>query len=181
VSDADRLNQILDGLLSMARAEASGGDVLPVHVDTVLAERVEDWQVVAAARDVTLDVTGLGDGFAVLTPPRGLGTILDALLDNALKFTGPGTSVSVDVSSRDGMVELAVRDHGPGLRPEELERAADRFWRSTAHQNVQGSGLGLAIVSQVAAKAGGSSRLDLPEGGGLRVSVRLPKAQGLKA
>ncbi|MCU1680737.1 MAG: histidine kinase [Amycolatopsis sp.] len=181
VSDADRLNQILDGLLSMARAEASGGDVLPVDVDTVLAERVEDWRVVASARDVTLDVTGLGDGFAVLTPPRGLGTILDALLDNALKFTEPGTSVSVDVSSSDGMVELAVRDHGPGLRPEELERAADRFWRSTAHQNVQGSGLGLAIVSQVAAKAGGSSRLDLPEGGGLRVSVRLPKALGLKA
>jgi signal transduction histidine kinase len=178
VADADRLNQILEGLLSMARAEASGGDVLPVAVDAVISERVEDWRVVAGARDVTLETSGLGAGIEVLTPPRGLGTILDALLDNALKFTEPGTAVSLDVVAipEEGMVELAVRDHGPGLRPDELERAMDRFWRSTAHQNVHGSGLGLSIVQQVAEKAGGSSKLELPEGGGLRVSVRLPRA-----
>jgi signal transduction histidine kinase len=62
------------------------------------------------------------------------------------------------------------------LRPDELERAVDRFWRSSAHQNVPGSGLGLAIVSQVAARADGAVWLDLPDGGGLRVTVELPRA-----
>jgi signal transduction histidine kinase len=64
------------------------------------------------------------------------------------------------------------------LRSEELDRAADRFWRSSAHQNVPGSGLGLAIVSQIAARADGRVRLDLPDGGGLRATVELPAEPG---
>ncbi|MDX6553601.1 MAG: hypothetical protein QOH74_2089 [Gaiellales bacterium] len=174
VAEANRLNQILDGLLSMARAEASDGELVTVDVDTSVADRVADWRVVADARGVGLETSGLGDGIQALAPPRGVEVVLDALLDNALKFSGPGSVVEVSLVTEDSKVTLAVRDHGPGLRPDELERAADRFWRSSAHQNVTGSGLGLAIVTQVAARAGGEARLDLPEGGGLRVTVELP-------
>jgi signal transduction histidine kinase len=176
VADADRLNQILDGLLSMARAEASEGELVPIDIDTAVADRVADWRVVAAAREVSLEAAGLGGGIQVLAPPRGIEVVLDALLDNALKFTGRGTVVEVSVSTGDEKIGLAVRDHGLGLAADELERAADRFWRSPAHQNVPGSGLGLAIVSQVAARADGHVRLDLPDGGGLRVTVELPRA-----
>jgi signal transduction histidine kinase len=147
-----------------------------VDVDTAIADRVADWRVVAAAGEVRLETTGLGGGLQVLAPPRGIEVVLDALLDNALKFTGVGTAVEVSVRAGDAKIGLAVRDHGPGLRPDELERAVDRFWRSSAHQNVPGSGLGLAIVSQVAARADGGVRLDLPDGGGLRVTVELPRA-----
>jgi signal transduction histidine kinase len=174
VAEADRLNQILDGLLSMARAEASEGELVTVDVDTSVADRVADWRVVATAREVSLETTGLGDGIQALAPPRGVEVVLDALLDNALKFSEPGTAVEVSLETNDSRVALAVRDHGPGLRADELERAADRFWRSSAHQNVPGSGLGLAIVTQVAARSGGTARLDLPDGGGLRVTVELP-------
>jgi signal transduction histidine kinase len=174
VAEADRLNQILDGLLSMARAEASEGELVTVDIDTSVADRVADWRVVATAREVSLETTGLGDGIQALAPPRGVEVVLDALLDNALKFSEPGTAVEVSLETNDSRVALAVRDHGPGLRADELERAADRFWRSSAHQNVPGSGLGLAIVTQVAARSGGTARLDLPDGGGLRVTVELP-------
>jgi signal transduction histidine kinase len=176
VADADRLNQILDGLLSMARAEASEGELVTVDIDTAIADRVADWRVVAAAGEIRLETTGLGSGMQVLAPPRGVEVVLDALLDNALKFTGAGAAVEVSVQAGDAKIGLAVRDHGPGLRPDELERAVDRFWRSSAHQNVPGSGLGLAIVSQVAARADGAVWLDLPDGGGLRVTVELPRA-----
>ncbi|MGC7100582.1 sensor histidine kinase [Amycolatopsis lurida] len=182
VAEADRLNQVLDGLLSMARAEASAGELVAVDVDTVVAERAADWNVVAVAREVSLDVEGSTDGVRALAPPRGLEAVLDALLDNALKFTGAGTSVCVRTSTVDTgdtgkeMVRLTVRDHGPGLRADELERATDRFWRSTAHQNVAGSGLGLSIVAEIVARAGGSLKLDLPDGGGLRIAVELPAA-----
>ncbi|PNE13817.1 HAMP domain-containing sensor histidine kinase, partial [Amycolatopsis sp. BJA-103] len=174
VVDARRLNQILDELLSLARAEASGGELVPVGLDEVIGARVADWTVVGATREVTLVSSGLGGGLRVLTPARGLEVVLDALLDNALKFTEPGTEVRVAVTTADGKVDIAVRDHGPGLREEELERAADRFWRSAAHQNVPGSGLGLAIVTEIMVRSDGSLRLGSPEGGGLEVTVTLP-------
>ncbi|MDX3188949.1 HAMP domain-containing sensor histidine kinase [Streptomyces sp. MN03-5084-2B] len=174
--DAGRLHQILDGLLSMARAEASGGELDPVALDEAVAERVADWSVVGEARDVRLVVETAGDGARVCMPPRGAETILDALLDNALKFTASGTEILVAVSREGDRVRLSVRDHGPGLRPDELDRALDRFWRSPAHQNVPGSGLGLAIVSEIVAHSDGELELDLPEGGGLRISMVFPVA-----
>jgi signal transduction histidine kinase len=158
----------------MARAESAGSDLVPADVDTVVAERVADWRVVAVSRDIALDCVGAAGDTWAMAPPRGVDGILDALLDNALKFTGSGSAVELTVDVVDDVVRLSVRDHGPGLRPEELERAADRFWRSHSHQNVTGSGLGLAIVSRIVARAGGELRLDLPEGGGLRVTVDLP-------
>ncbi|WP_018686235.1 sensor histidine kinase [Actinokineospora enzanensis] len=178
-AEADRLNRILDELLAMARAENTGGELVPTEVDQVVADRVADWRVVADTRDIALDTAGTAGRVRALVPARGLDGILDALLDNALKFTPHGGAVRVSIAvegNGDGQerVRVSVRDHGPGLRPEELERATDRFWRSGSHQNVPGSGLGLAIVSRIVTHAGGDLRLDLPDGGGLRVTVDLP-------
>ncbi|WP_410672751.1 sensor histidine kinase [Amycolatopsis sp. cmx-4-68] len=178
--DAGRLHQILDGLLSMARAEASGGELDPVELDEAVADRVADWSVVGEARDVRLVVDVLdpaGAGVCVRMPPRGAETILDALLDNALKFTAAGTEIRIAVERDGDRVRLSVRDHGPGLPEDELDRALDRFWRSPAHQNVPGSGLGLAIVSELTAHSDGELTLDLPDGGGLRITMTFPAAQ----
>ncbi|MFF0146291.1 signal transduction histidine kinase [Amycolatopsis sulphurea] len=175
--DAKRLNQILDELLSMARAEAAGGELVPEDLAAVIADRVADWSVVGAAREVTLESEVTVDGARVQAPPRGLEVILDALLDNALKFTASGSSVRVAADRAADRVTLSVRDHGPGLREEELERATDRFWRSTAHQNVPGSGLGLAIVREIVRHSDGELRLSLPEGGGLQITMDFPVAQ----
>ncbi|WP_033437145.1 sensor histidine kinase [Saccharothrix sp. NRRL B-16314] len=173
LDETNRLNRILDELLSMARAGAPSVDPVPVDVDRAVAGRLTAWQPAAAARGVHLVLDGEPGGRA-LVPPRGVETVLDALLDNALKFTSDGTMVHVDVRRRDGLVRLSVQDEGPGLEPEELERATDRFWRSPAHQNVQGSGLGLALVRQIVDRVEGSVRLESPEEGGLRVVVEFP-------
>ncbi|MGM1062102.1 sensor histidine kinase [Saccharothrix sp. Mg75] len=173
LDEANRLNRILDELLSMARAGAPSVDPVPVDVDRAVAGRLSAWQPAAAAREVHLVLDGEPGGTA-LVPPRGVETVLDALLDNALKFTSEGTLVHVDVRRRDGVVRIAVRDEGPGLAPDELERATDRFWRSPAHQNVQGSGLGLALVRQIVERVGGTVRLLSPPGEGLRVEVEFP-------
>ncbi|GAA3458955.1 HAMP domain-containing sensor histidine kinase [Saccharothrix longispora] len=173
LDETNRLNRILDELLAMARAGAPSVDPVAVDVDRAVAGRLTAWQPAAAAREVHLVLDGEPGGTA-LVPPRGVETVLDALLDNALKFTSDGTLVHVDVRRRDGVVRIAVRDEGPGLAPEELERATDRFWRSPAHQNVQGSGLGLALVRQMVERVGGTIRLTSPPGGGLRVEVGFP-------
>jgi signal transduction histidine kinase len=199
VAETDRLKRILDELLVLARAESHSLDPVYVDVDAVLAERVAAWRVVAEVRAIELIVDEgrrIGDGHGgtsdrprngeedqdgdghvvALVPPRSLDGVLDALLDNALKFTGEGSRVDVGARREAERVVVSVRDHGPGLKPEELARATDRFWRSPAHQNVPGSGLGLAIVRLTAERVGGAVRIDLPGGGGLRVTVELPAA-----
>ena len=172
--DAKRLNQILDELLSMARAEAAGGELVSEDLAAVIADRVADWSVVGAAREVGLTSSVEVDGAHVLVPPRGLEVVLDALLDNALKFSPSGSTVEVAARVEGSRATVSIRDHGPGLREEELERATDRFWRSSAHQNVPGSGLGLAIVTEIVRHSGGDVQLSLPEGGGLRIAMDFP-------
>jgi signal transduction histidine kinase len=173
IAEADRLGRILDELLAMARAES--GAVAPVEVDVaqVVKQRVASWQAIAAQRNVSLVLAGEPGGRA-LAPPRGLEAILDALLENAVKYTDEGTPVEVEVRRPDGVVALSVRDHGPGLRPDELARATDRFWRSVEQQNVDGTGLGLAIVARIVERVSGTVEVSTPEGGGLLVRIELP-------
>lgn len=173
ISETDRLNRILDELLSMARAESSSVDPVETNVDRAISERLSAWQPAAASKDVHLVLDGEPGGLA-LVPPRGVETVLDALLDNALKFTREGTLVHVDVRRDDGRVRISVSDQGPGLQPDELERATDRFWRSPAHQNVAGSGLGLSIVRRIVERVDGDVRLETTKEGGLRVVVEVP-------
>jgi signal transduction histidine kinase len=167
---------ILDDLLAMARAESGAVASVEVDVDQVVTQRVATWQVLADRRNVSMVLAGEPGGTA-LVQSGGLEKILDALLANALKFTGEGTLVEVEVRRDNGMVVVSVRDHGPGLEPEELARATDRFWRSKAHQNVPGTGLGLAIVLATAQRAAGDVDVSIPDGGGLMVKVRLPAAE----
>ncbi|HVV21232.1 MAG TPA: HAMP domain-containing sensor histidine kinase [Pseudonocardiaceae bacterium] len=175
IAEADRLGRILDELLAMARAESGSVEPVEVDVDQVVKQRVAGWQAVAAHRNVSLVLAGEPGGRA-LVPPRGLEAILDALLENALKFTGDGTLVEVEVRRGDDRVSVSVRDRGPGLKPEELPRATDRFWRSREHQNVHGTGLGLAIVRRIVERASGAVEVSAPAGGGLLVRVELPAA-----
>lgn len=173
LAEADRLDRMLGELLALASAESGASEPVEVNVDQVVRQRVAGWQALAARRNVSLVLAGEPGGTA-LVPPQGLEHVLDALLENAVKFTTDGTLVEIEVRRSGGTVTVSVRDHGPGLPPEELPRATDRFWRSREHQNVEGTGLGLAIVAQTVAKVSGRVDVSTPEGGGLVVRVELP-------
>jgi signal transduction histidine kinase len=177
IAEARRLNDVLDALLTLARTEASSAISVVIDATAALNDRVDAWRPVAAARDVGLH-SDIPDGLSVYAVPRAVGGILDALLDNAVKFSAerasPGARVEVTARHAGRMVSIAVRDYGPGLGESELDRATDRFWRSPTQQNVSGSGLGLAIVRNIVDRSRGTLQLDLPDGGGLRISVELP-------
>ncbi len=93
------------------------------------------------------------------------------LLDNALKWSPDGGVV--DVLCRGG--DVAVRDRGPGIAPEDLPHVFDRFYRARAARALPGSGLGLAIVAQVASEEGGSVRAQNADDGGAIVTLHLPE------
>lgn len=174
LEEAERLSTVLDGLLALARAERTV-TVQRVDVDAEVDDRVEAWRPLAEHSGLRLERDG-PRGLQVGAAAGGIETVLDAVLDNAVKFSPPGGRIQVGIAVVEDQVEISVRDEGPGMAPEELERATDRFWRSPGHSNVEGSGLGLAIAARTVELAGGELRLELAEGGGLLVRARLPRA-----
>lgn len=173
LEEADRLAAVLDGLLALARAEHVTVATVAVDVDTVVDDRLDAWRPLASHDGLTLRRDG-PRGLRARAPVGAIETVLDAVLDNAVKFTPSGGLIAISSRRVEDNVEIVVRDGGPGMRPDELDRATDRFWRSPSHHNVDGSGLGLAIATRIAQLAGGGLQLDLPDGGGLRVIIRLP-------
>ncbi|WP_333493473.1 HAMP domain-containing sensor histidine kinase [Kitasatospora cathayae] len=102
----------------------------------------------------------------------GLERAVINLLDNAVKYSPPGGTIEVRL--QQGV--LTVRDHGPGIPPDELQYVFDRFWRSPSSRQLPGSGLGLSIVAQSVRDAGGEVALGPAEDGGpgALATVRLP-------
>jgi len=184
LAEADRLSRIVDGLLTLARAE---GAVRPtreaVAVGAVLSDRAEAWTALAEERQVTLGCIPRvaarpgGPALRVLACPGHLEQILDNLLANALEATPAGGTVWLDAFRVGGRVEVHVIDDGPGMSPADRMRAFDRFWRREGAPH-GGTGLGLAIVAQLARMSGGAAFLEASPEGGLDAAVRFEAFDG---
>jgi two-component system, OmpR family, sensor kinase len=162
---AARLSELIEDLLVLAREDAAAP---PAATRLELAEIAR--RVAAAEPQVELQIEGdtwvAGDADA-------LERALANLVENARLHGPEGGRIHVTVGRHDGVVELAVRDDGPGLSTADAARAVERFWRAAGATSRPGSGLGLAIVRATAERHGGS--LDVA---GARFSLRLPAASG---
>ncbi|MFD3779557.1 ATP-binding protein [Streptomyces sp. NPDC058612] len=175
LDEAERLEELLDGLLALARVESGTAERGDQDVARAVHERVTAWAPVFRDAGLELTASCRPEGLRARSLPDAAGRILDALLDNAVKFVPRGGRVSVRAThGADGSAVVRVADDGPGVPEEQLLLIVRRFARSPAHQNVHGSGLGLAIADEIARASGG--RLDV--GGnaphGLAVEFRLP-------
>ncbi|MFH9981666.1 sensor histidine kinase [Streptomyces sp. NPDC017179] len=176
-TEGKRLAQVLDDLLDLALAEHAEPDLRLIDVGELAAERVAAWAPAAEAKGVRL--AGDCPATTAWADPVALSSALDAVIDNAVKFTPDGESVEVTVSFNRDTSTVVVADHGPGLTDEEIARVGDRFWRSGRHQNIRGSGLGLSISRALLAAGGGSisyARHRVEEPRGLRVTVTVPRS-----
>jgi len=164
----------LDDLLDLALAEHTEADLRITDIGALTAERVAAWAPTAEAKGVRL----VGDcpPTTAWADPVTLSSALDAVIDNAVKFTPDGKSVEVTVGSDGERSTVVVTDHGPGITDEELARVGDRFWRSGRHQNIKGSGLGLSISRALLAAGGGAISYDHHEPHGLQVTVTVPRS-----
>ncbi|MFD8567332.1 sensor histidine kinase [Streptomyces sp. NPDC059639] len=172
-AEGKRLARVLDDLLDLALAEHAPADLQLTDIGELAAERVEAWRLTAQDKGVRLvadcpAVTGWAD-------PVALSSALDAVVDNALKFTPRGEQVRVAVTANGRSTAVEVADGGPGLREEELARIGDRFWRSGQHQNIKGSGLGLSISRALLTAGGGSITYAPHEPHGLKVTLCVPR------
>ncbi|MDT3398544.1 HAMP domain-containing sensor histidine kinase [Streptomyces sp. B1866] len=173
-AEGKRLARVLDDLLSLATAERATADLRLTDVAELAADRVAAWAPVAEREGVDL----VYEGAAAVTgwaDPVALSSALDAVVDNAVKFTPAGARVRVTAEPGADTVAVTVADSGPGLTSEELARIGDRFWRSGRHQNVSGSGLGLSISRTLLAAGGGTIAYAPNEPSGLRVTISVPR------
>lgn len=170
-----RMSRILDTLLFMARSSKQDTPFTPVDIVAVVSSRIAAWEPIASTKNVRLHVDA-PTRLTCVTDRTALESALDAVLDNALKFSPHGSSIDVTVESGSACV-MTVRDRGPGLSEEDIERSTERFWRSRRDQNVPGSGLGLAIATDLITSVNGEMSLHPAEGGGLAVSLSLPIAR----
>jgi len=177
LAEADRLSRIVDGLLTLARAE---GGVRPpreaIDVAAALRDRAEAWTALAEERQVSLEsppaTTSQVRPLRALACEGHLEQLLDNLLANALEATPAGGKVSMDAVLVGNRVEVHVVDNGPGMSSADRTRAFDRFWRQEGAPH-GGTGLGLAIVAQLARMSGGTAWLDASPAGGVDAVVRL--------
>ncbi|TMM43808.1 MAG: HAMP domain-containing histidine kinase [Actinobacteria bacterium] len=173
LEEADRLRRICDGLLALARAERGRYHVEVEDAAVTADERVAAWQPLARERGITLRRNGSGSA-PVHAVPTAVGQALDALIDNALKFSGPDATVEVTVVPDGDRVELRVVDDGPGLADALRRQATERFWRAPDAQNVDGSGLGLPIATVLVTASGGDLELLAADPRGLDARLRFP-------
>jgi two-component system sensor histidine kinase MprB len=169
VTQLEELSELVSDLIELARDDEQIAEPLEeVRLDVLVSEAIERARLHAprARFDVSLEET------VVSAVPSRLGRAVNNLLDNAVKFAG--TDAPIEVRLSDG--ELAIRDHGPGIDPDELPLIFDRFFRGARSRSLPGSGLGLAIVRQVVERHAGSVSAAAAPGGGTIVRLRVPLA-----
>ncbi len=180
--ESHRLAIMVDDLLSLTRIEAEDGvKFSSVAVSELFDKIVERSGSAAELRGISVVIAG-ASGLHVLGDRRQLVSALTNLVDNAMKYSGENSVVTLDAhrvqTEARSLVELRVTDHGIGIPPRERERIFERFYRvdKARARDTGGTGLGLAIVRHVAVNHGGSVRVDSLEGIGSTFVLVIPEA-----
>jgi signal transduction histidine kinase len=132
----------------------------------------ELYRAVAEERGLYLE-TIIADHLPLLGDRELVQQAVANLLDNALKFSATGTTVSFIARQDDAIIEIAIADRGPGISDEDRDRATERFFRAESARSTSGSGLGLALVAAVAQLHNGTLHL-ADNHPGLRAIITLP-------
>ncbi len=173
-----RLQMLLRAVRQSAALEAQlqSEERQPVDLEPLLAELT---QSAAARSGQTVELSPpVPHGLAVMAVRERLQQVFDNLLDNALGFSPQGAPVGVTLERRGESAIVTVRDRGPGVPPEHLERIFDRFFSyRPAPAAATHTGLGLAIARAIARAYGGDVRAENPAEGGARLVVELPLAR----
>jgi signal transduction histidine kinase len=172
---ATELSRSVEALLFLARSDA---DAPPPPTEPIdLREWLPDLLATLATHPRHADIAVRPDSgvpLRVEAHPPLLRELVGNLIDNALKYSPPGTPVVVGAGTEGGSVVVSVEDRGPGIPPADLPHVFEPFFRSAKATGVPGSGLGLAVAARVAAAFGGRVAAENRPDGGSRFTVTLP-------
>lgn len=168
------LVEMVDDLFELSQADpaALAGDVRTVTLREAVGRAVESCRPRAEVQSVALELDIDGAAGSLCSPK--LERVVHTLLDNAIRHTPAGGSVTVRARIGNGRLELAVADTGEGIAAEHLERVFDPFWRADSARSTRGSGLGLTLAQRIVEALGGRIEASSPPGSGARFDVSLP-------
>ncbi|MGH7531735.1 MAG: ATP-binding protein [Gemmatimonadales bacterium] len=178
LNNARRMQRLVDGLLDLSRVESGHWRPAPERLDVASMAR-EAWDGLGdriAERGGTLALEIAPDAGTIVTDADALRQVLTNFLDNALRYSPAGSTVTVATSRQDHGIVVSVRDHGPGIPVEHLPRIFERFYRAdpSRSRDEGGTGLGLAIVKHLVEAQGGRVWAASRIGEGTTVSAWIP-------
>jgi signal transduction histidine kinase len=173
--EVEQARELIDDVLFLGELE-TGREVVSLgrtQAKPIVEEVVASYSERANHAEVTLEVRV--DGRVELPlRPRMLRVVVENLLANAIRYAGPGTTCTVELTNpADGPV-LAVSDNGKGVDATDVPRLFERFYRGDQARTSRGTGLGLAIVKHVVTSAGGEVEATSEPGSGLAIRARFP-------
>lgn len=175
--EALRLNRIVDDLLDLSRIESEDHPTLePVSLDELLAEAVNRIAPSAEIKGVAIETHALSTPLTIHGDRRQLTSAIYNLLDNAVKYTDPGKTVSLAARRSEDELTISIADEGIGIPSRDLERIFERFYRVDQNRSraTGGTGLGLSIVRHVVNNHRGKITVESTEGIGSIFSITLP-------
>ena len=176
---AAHLRLIVEMLLFLARADAETKltQLETIDLSVWLADHLQTWATHARTADLKFESASDGPLLVRAQAPL-LGQLIDNLLDNATKYSEPGTPILIRIYEEAGLVTLAVEDEGCGIAAGDLPHIFEAFYRSPhSHRaGIGGVGLGLAVAQRVAGAFGGRIRAESQQGKGSRFILQLPRA-----
>ena len=181
IRESERLSGLVEELLDFSRLQSGRMRLSAARLD-ILAELDEAvYLFTDRARTEHKDLTY--EENTSLSPVYGdrdrLRQVFVNIIDNALKYTESGGSITVSSREEDGFVQVTVSDTGCGIPPEHLPNVKKKFYK--ANQLVRGSGIGLAVADEIAAMHGGSLQIESQVGVGTVVTVSLPTCGWLQS
>ena len=174
VEETDRLNRMVGNLLDLARfrSAALSPQKEPTDIDELIGSVVGRLTRTLAPFEVRVRIHE--DLPPVAMDPLQIDQVLSNLLENAARFSPPGTDITISARPSHSFLQVTVADRGPGIPPEEREKVFEEFYRQDRGSGRGGTGLGLAIARAVIAAHGGSIRVEGVAGGGTAVVFELP-------
>jgi signal transduction histidine kinase len=180
IEEVDRVRSLLDALMDLAEAETGAMRLRrdAVDVPAIVAEAVELYSGVAEQKSIDITVESAPDLPLITGDRTRLIQVFANLIDNALKYSPPGSKVAVSLASLapqgDG-ISVAVQDDGPGIALEDQPRIWERLYRGDRSRSQRGLGLGLSLVRAIAEAHGGRAMVESTPGRGSRFLVYLPR------
>ncbi|MBI3848602.1 MAG: sensor histidine kinase KdpD [Planctomycetes bacterium] len=172
--EAERLSHLVGDLLELTRLESGALRVKKewYPLEEIVASALGRLADALGSRDVRIDLPT--EVLVVLADAALLEEVFINLVENAAKFSAPGTPIEIRARAGDGEVQVEVADRGPGFAPDEIDRLFEKFYRGAGGSRVAGSGLGLAVCDAIVKAHGGRIRADNRAGGGAIFRFWLP-------
>jgi len=175
LGQAVSLADLVDDLLFVVRADANSLRIerQSVEVAQLLADLERDLGKLAGEREISIQVAVEGQPIIVADPER-MRQLLVILVENAIRYSTPGTSVTVSAEPRDDQVEIRVADRGHGIDAQDLPFVFERFYRGSRSGDHGGVGLGLTVARAIVQAHGGEIEAMSEVGRGTTMRVTLP-------